>query len=104
MILIMEDDLEFSRILLDFVRERNYKGIVAAQGNTGLSYARHYKPDAILLDMKLPVMDGAEVLKHLKNDPDLRHIPVQVISGYDRRKEGMELGAFDFIRKPIGKR
>jgi len=102
-ILIMEDDIEFSKILLDFVRERNYKGIVAIQGNTGLSYARHYKPDAILLDMKLPVMDGAEVLKHLKNDPDLRHVPVQVISGYDKRKEGLELGAFDFIRKPISK-
>jgi CheY-like chemotaxis protein/signal transduction histidine kinase/CHASE3 domain sensor protein len=100
-ILIMEDDPEFSKVLLDFVRERNYKGIVAAQGNTGLSYARHYKPDAILLDMKLPVMDGAEVLKHLKNDPDLRHVPVQIISGYDMRKEGMELGAFDFLRKPI---
>ncbi len=102
-ILIMEDDAEFSGILFDFVKGRNYKGIVAAQGNTGLSYARHYKPDAILLDMKLPVMDGAEVLKHLKNDPALRHIPVQVISGYDRKKEGMELGAFDFIRKPVEK-
>jgi len=100
-ILIMEDDLEFSKIILDFVRERNYKGIIAAQGNTGLSYARHHKPDAIILDMKLPVMDGTEVLRHLKNDPDLRHIPVQIISGYDKRKEGMELGAFDFIRKPI---
>ena len=102
-ILIMEDDIEFSRVLLDFVRERNYKAIVAAQGNTGLSFARHYKPDAILLDMKLPVMDGAEVLKHLKSDPDLRHIPVQIISGYDRKKEGMELGAFDFIHKPVEK-
>ena len=102
-VLIMEDDPAFSGILLDFVRGRHYKGIVAAQGNTGLSYARHYKPDAILLDMKLPVMDGAEVLKHLKNDPDLRHIPVQIISGYDRRKESMELGAFDFIRKPVEK-
>ncbi|MCW3116317.1 MAG: response regulator [Chitinophagaceae bacterium] len=101
-ILIMEDDASFSGLLLDFVRERNYKGIVAAQGNTGLSYARHYKPDAVLLDMKLPVMDGAEVLRHLKNDPDLRHVPVQIISGYDRRKEGMELGAFDFILKPAG--
>ncbi|MEI9944313.1 MAG: response regulator [Chitinophagaceae bacterium] len=102
-ILIMEDDTEFMKILLDFVRERNYKGITAKQGNTGLSYARQYKPDAILLDMKLPVMDGAEVLKHMKNDPDLRHIPVQVISGYDRRKEGLELGAFDFIQKPVAK-
>jgi CheY-like chemotaxis protein len=103
LILIMEDDKEFAKILLDFVRERNYKGIVAMQGNTGLSYARHYKPDDILLDMKLPVMDGAEVLKLLKSDPNLRHVPVQIISGYDRRKESLELGAFDFIRKPVDK-
>lgn len=100
-ILILEDDAGFSQVLLDFVRERKYKGIVAASGNIGLSYARHYKPDAIILDMKLPLMDGAEVLKHLKSDPDLRHVPVQIISGYDRRKEGLELGAFDFITKPV---
>jgi CheY-like chemotaxis protein/HAMP domain-containing protein len=102
-VLIMEDDRDFAKILLGFVRERRYKGIIASQGNTGLSYARHYKPDAIILDMKLPVMDGAEVLRQLKNDPSLRHIPVQIISGYDRRKEGMELGAFDYVRKPISK-
>jgi CheY-like chemotaxis protein len=102
-VLIMEDDIDFAKILLEFVKERNYKGIIALQGNTGLSYARHYKPDAIILDMKLPVMDGTEVLKQLKSDPSLRHIPVQIISGYDRRKEGMELGAFDYVRKPISK-
>jgi signal transduction histidine kinase len=102
-VLLMEDDVSFAGLLLEFLRERNYKGIIATQGNTGLSYARHYKPDAIILDMKLPVMDGAEVLKQLKNDPALRHIPVQVISGYDRKREGMELGAFDFIRKPVTK-
>jgi len=101
MILIMEDDPEFAKVLLQFVRERNYKGVVATQGNTGISYARHYKPDAIMLDMKLPVMDGSEVLKQLKNDPELRHIPVQIISGYDMKKVGMELGAFDYIHKPI---
>lgn len=100
-ILIMEDDIEFAKILLDFVRDRNYKGIIAGQGNTGVSYARYYRPDAIILDMQLPVMDGTEVLKQLKNDPDLRHIPVQIISGHDKRKEGLELGAFDFLRKPI---
>ncbi len=102
-ILIMEDDTDFSKVLLDLVRLRNYKGIVAEQGNIGLSYARYHKPDAIILDMKLPVMDGVEVLKHLKNAPDLRHIPVQIISGYDKRKEGMELGAFNFTQKPISK-
>ncbi len=103
MILIMEDDEQFAHVLLDFVRERNYKGIVAAQGNTGLNYARIYKPDAILLDLQLPVMDGAEVLRQLKNDPELRHIPVQIISGYDRRKESLQLGAFDFLNKPVSK-
>ncbi|MEX2231085.1 MAG: response regulator [Cyclobacteriaceae bacterium] len=102
-ILIIEDDIAFSKVLLDFVRERHYKGIVAHQGNTGLSYARHYKPDAIMLDMKLPVMDGTEVLKHLKSDPELRHLPVQIISGYDLRKEGIESGAFDFVQKPVSK-
>jgi CheY-like chemotaxis protein/HAMP domain-containing protein/putative methionine-R-sulfoxide reductase with GAF domain len=99
-ILIMEDDVDFSKVLLEFVHERNYKGIIAHQGNIGLSYARHYKPDAIILDMKLPVVDGSEVLTKLKNDPELRHIPVQIISGFDFRKSGLELGAIDFIQKP----
>lgn len=102
-ILIMEDDVNFSKVLLDFVHERNYKGIIAHHGNIGLSYARHYRPDAIILDMKLPGVDGAEVLKKLKSDPDLRHIPVQIISGFDFRKKGLELGAVDFIQKPISR-
>ena len=102
-VLIIEDDPDFAKILLGFVRDRHYKGIIAHQGNTGLSYARHYKPDAIILDMNLPVMDGTEVLKQLKSDPSLRHIPVQIISGYDKKKEGLELGAFDYVRKPISK-
>jgi CheY-like chemotaxis protein/CHASE3 domain sensor protein/putative methionine-R-sulfoxide reductase with GAF domain len=102
-VLIIEDDPIFAKILLEFFRERNYKGIMAHQGNTGLSLARYYRPDAIILDMHLPVMDGSEVLKQLKNDPDLRHIPVQIFSGYDRRKESLELGAFDYIKKPVTK-
>lgn len=100
-ILIIEDDVSFAQVLLNIAREKNYKGIIAHQGNTGLSLARYYRPDAIILDMKLPVLEGAEVLRLLKNDPGLRHIPVQIMSGYDKRKEGLELGAFDFIRKPL---
>jgi CheY-like chemotaxis protein/nitrogen-specific signal transduction histidine kinase len=102
-ILIIEDDQELANIILEFSRERGYKGIIAHQGNVGLSLVRHYRPDAIILDMKLPVMDGSEVLKHLKNDPALRHIPVQVLSGYDKRRESLEQGAFDFIQKPLKK-
>jgi CheY-like chemotaxis protein/CHASE3 domain sensor protein len=100
-ILIIEDDEKFAKVLLDFIRERNYKGIVTSQGNAGISYARHYKPDAILLDMKLPTISGSEILKQLKNNPELRHIPVQIISAYDQRKEGLKLGAFDYIQKPV---
>jgi CheY-like chemotaxis protein/HAMP domain-containing protein len=102
-VLILEDDKEFAQVILGFVRDRNYKGIIAHQGNVGLSHARQYKPNAILLDMKLPVMDGEEVIRQLKSDPNLRHIPVQIISGYSRRKEAMRLGAFDFIKKPVTK-
>jgi CheY-like chemotaxis protein/CHASE3 domain sensor protein/putative methionine-R-sulfoxide reductase with GAF domain len=101
LILIIEDDETFAEILLDFVRRRNYKGVIARQGNMGMSYARHYKPDAILLDIRLPVMDGIEVLKQIKNDPDLRHIPVQIMSVEDKKARGFELGAFDFIKKPV---
>lgn len=100
-VLIIEDDEVFANVLLDFVRTRGYKGIAVSQGSAGISYARHYTPDAILLDLNLPVMDGIQVLKQIKNDPDLRHIPVQIISGYNQRKEGMELGAFDYVNKPI---
>lgn len=102
-ILIIEDDENFAKVLLALVRERKYKGIVASQGNTGLSFARHYRPDAILLDLKLPVMDGMEVLKQLKNDSQLRHIPVQILSFYDHKKEGLQLGAFDYLMKPVTK-
>lgn len=100
-ILIIEDDEKFAKILLDYVREKNYKGIVADKGNIGLSMAGYYKPDAIILDLKLPGLDGSEVLKILKSDPDLRHIPVQIISGYDKRREGLSLGAIDYIQKPV---
>jgi CheY-like chemotaxis protein/HAMP domain-containing protein len=100
-LLIIEDDESFANILLDMARTKGYKGVIAHQGNTGLSLARHYRPDAIILDMKLPVLDGSEVLRQLKNDPEMRHIPVQIMSGYDRRKEGLALGAFDFVRKPL---
>lgn len=101
-ILIIEDNRVVSTILLDFVRSRNYKGIVANQGSLGINYTRKYIPYAIILDMQLPVMGGIEVLKHLKKDRDLRHIPVQIISAYDEfSKEAMTLGAFDYLHKPV---
>lgn len=100
-VLIMEDDEVFATTLLEFVRSRGFKGIVATQGDIGISHALKYSPLAILLDLKLPVINGEEVLKMLKSSPELRHIPVQIISGQDKKIETLTAGAFDFLKKPV---
>lgn len=100
-ILIIEDDASFADVLLQVAHENGFKAIVAYQGETGFQYAKKYKPKAIILDMKLPGIDGWTVLKWLKDDKELQHIPVHVMSGMDRGKLAKELGAFDFLVKPI---
>ena len=71
-------------------RERGFKGIVAQRGDTGLALAHEYQPDAIVLDMQLPVMDGWTVLDHLKHHPSTRHIPVHIVSAGDGRANASE--------------
>ncbi|SFD03370.1 Signal transduction histidine kinase [Chitinophaga sp. CF118] len=80
LILIIEDDVNFAVILRDFAREKGYKTIIALNGNDGLYFTRKYMPEAILLDMNLPLIDGMSILKILKNNEDLKHILVHVIS------------------------
>ena len=87
-VLIVEDDATFARTVLEVARERGFKGIVALRGDAGLALAHEFKPDAIVLDMQLPVMDGWTVLDHLKHHPATRHIPVHIVSGSgDERDE-----------------
>jgi signal transduction histidine kinase/DNA-binding response OmpR family regulator len=100
-ILIIEDDASFADVLLKVAHDNGFKAIVAYQGETGYQYAKKYKPKAIILDMKLPGIDGWTVLKWLKEDKDLQHIPVHVMSGMNREKLAKEMGAFDFLIKPI---
>jgi signal transduction histidine kinase/DNA-binding response OmpR family regulator len=100
-ILIIEDDASFAEVLLQVAHDNGFKGIVAYQGETGFQYAKKYKPKAIILDMKLPGIDGWTVLKWLKEDKELQHIPVHVMSGMNREKLAKEMGAFDFLVKPI---
>ncbi len=102
-VLIIEDDENFASILKDMAHERNLKAIVTLRGDTGLALAHEYKPDAILLDLLLPVMDGWTILERLKNHPDLRHIPVHVISGVDEDKKAISKGAFTYLSKPVDK-
>jgi CheY-like chemotaxis protein len=103
MVLIVEDDPVFADILKDFAREKGYEPLVADRGDLAVQYAEQYQPAAIILDIQLPVMDGWAVLKRLKASPNTRNIPVHVVSGHDNREKGMELGAIDFLNKPLDK-
>ncbi|MYM97637.1 HAMP domain-containing protein [Duganella vulcania] len=102
-VLIIEDDERFSKIVLDFAREKNFKGIVTMQGDSALSLARDYLPSAILLDLDLPDIDGFTVLDRLKRDPSTRHIPVHVMSSLRERERALRLGAISYLNKPVSK-
>jgi CheY-like chemotaxis protein len=100
-ILIVEDDDQFAQILLDQVREQGFRGLVALTGEGGLGLAREFKPDAIILDIKLPCINGRRVLDLLKQDPETRHIPVHITSDPEARKRSLKSGAIYFLQKPI---
>lgn len=101
--LIIEDDIHFARILLEMSRSHGFKTIIAVQGDTGLQLAKSYIPDAIILDIQLPVIDGWSILNELKSSAETRHIPVHVISVVDDVKQGLLMGAIAFLRKPSSK-
>ena len=98
-LLIIEDDSHYARILLGLARDKGFKAIVANRGTVGLSLAREYKPTAISLDIFLPDMLGWTVLNNLKLDPATRHIPVQVITCEEERQHGLSHGAFSYLVK-----
>jgi HAMP domain-containing protein/signal transduction histidine kinase/CheY-like chemotaxis protein len=98
-LLIVEDDPHYARILLGLARDKGFKGIVATRGAVGLSLAREFKPTAISLDIFLPDMLGWTVLNNLKLDPATRHIPVQVITCEEERQHGLSHGAFSYLVK-----
>ncbi len=102
-VLIIEDDVSFARIMVNMAREGGYKAVVATRGDTGIALANELQPDAITLDIQLPVVDGWSVLDRLKHNPRTRHIPIHVISVVERDLRGGSLGAFAFLEKPVTK-
>ena len=98
-LLIIEDDPYYARILLGMARDKGFKGLVANKGTVGLSLARQFLPAAISLDIFLPDMLGWTVLNQLKLDPNTRHIPVQIVTLEEERQHGLAHGAFAYLIK-----
>ncbi|MFN4142042.1 HAMP domain-containing protein [Aestuariivirga sp.] len=99
-LLIIEDDSHYARILSDLARDSGFQVLVAGTGAEGLALANDYHPTAISLDVFLPDMLGWTVLSQLKQNPATRHIPVQVLTAEEDRQHGLSRGAFSFITKP----
>lgn len=100
-ILIVEDDMAFAGILRDTVREHGFQAIVACDGEEGLALAERFRPNAILLDVMLPHIDGWGVMRSIKDNPATRHIPVHFITCLEDRQKALGLGAIGFITKPV---
>ncbi|HEY9465887.1 MAG TPA: response regulator, partial [Vicinamibacterales bacterium] len=99
-LLIVEDDPHYARILVDLAHDKGLKVLVAMRGSEALGLARQYRPMAVSLDVFLPDMLGWTVLSQLKQDPETRHIPVQIVTLEEDRRHGLARGAFSFITKP----
>jgi len=102
-LLIVEDDVHFARILLDLARERGFKGVVVQYAREVMQMVKAFSPSAITLDIRLPDREGWTVLDQLKHDPAKRHIPVEIISVEDERQRGVGLGAIACLKKPVSK-
>lgn len=103
-VLVIEDDLLFAGIILKQAAKKGFKCLSAATGEDGLLLALKYKPHAIILDIDLPGIDGHRVLAELKANPEVRHIPVHIISVNERSLDVIKEGAIEYLMKPVDKK
>ncbi len=103
-ILIAEDEEANRKLLVDFLTTLGYRATGVSNGKEALEKILEHKPDIIILDINMPEMDGFEVLKIIKSNPETRIIPVIVITGLgdnENHIKAVELGADDFLTKPF---
>jgi HAMP domain-containing protein/CheY-like chemotaxis protein/signal transduction histidine kinase len=99
-LLVVEDDPHYARVIMDLARSRGFKVLAAARGVDALELAKQFQPSAVSLDVFLPDMLGWTVLSQLKQNPLTRHIPVQIITLDEDRQHALARGAFSFVTKP----
>lgn len=102
-ILIIEDDADFAKVLADQCHAKGFQVLAASTGEEGLELARSAPPTAIILDIRLPGMNGWQALDELKRDPALRHIPVHIMSGAEGDMDALRRGAVGFLSKPVSR-
>ena len=100
-ILVIDDDPDVRGMLARFLLREGYAARAADGGQRGLAEARARRPDAILLDILMPEPDGWTVLTELQDDPELRDVPVVLVTMADDREKGYALGATEFLKKPV---
>jgi CheY-like chemotaxis protein/CHASE3 domain sensor protein len=101
LLLVVEDDSNFSKILYDLGHELQYQCIVAQTADEGIKAAEEFLPQAIILDMNLPDRSGLVVIDHLKMNPKTRHIPIHIVSAQDQANIALQMGAIGYLRKPV---
>jgi len=101
-ILIIEDDINFADILKGFAEDYGYEVLLAHDGAKGIELAKKHLPSAIILDVMLPIADGWEVLRILKDTDSTKHIPIHMMSAATfSKKDFLERGAIGFMHKPV---
>ena len=100
-VLLVEDDLRFAKIMLERAHEVKLKAVVATHFGDVFDLANRFQPIAVTLDVKLPDASGWRILDLFKNDINLRHVPVHVISGEENRLLALQRGARSFHQKPL---
>lgn len=101
-ILVADDEQEIRNLLDHFLKGQGYEVVLASDGNQALKLAAEENPQVIILDIKMPGLDGLEVCKRLKEKEQTKLIPVIVITGFeDNKMEALNMGADDFVNKPF---
>ena len=104
LVLVVEDDDEIRELLRLELEIEGFAVLTVTNGAEAVNAARRQKPDIILMDIQMPVMNGVEATRTIKNDPDIQHIPILMVTVLETKDDviqGLEAGAIDYITKPF---